>query len=546
MLGYSALFPVITAVILGAIALKQVSPSMIDSIKVQKVDTQVIQTEKAIFEAIQRYITLEGAHPASMTDLTSKNYFPSTANINGFGGNYSFTIDANRGTVTISTEIADAYARNSFINSYKNTFKPVQGTGNYVNTTFVLPTSVMHGNGQFMAGIPVQATAPSAAAHRYWYDTSGTVVVLKMSDGSGWKALPNVTSSGVAATSTGTITDSGTLPTVTAEDGDIRYVYDSETNTIQQYIYYNGSWISDDNMIASNQTTPASTQTGSCHQYFVYIPGSSGVEGAEKGWCVAKYEMTPYDISGWGTTSLGAYDVSTSSTKNVTSKPGQKAIGNVTYNNALDICSNKLVDINGSNISGGTPMKYNVYTKLIQDLSSKSNNWTGGAVGNGYMYRGHSDGTDSSTYVIATGADDSDPYINTGNSASSGTDQARILYTSNGDAIWDLAGNGQEILYEGHSSGNSSFYEYTAVNDNHPFNPKLLTGNAWDSSYGVGLTSKGSITSANLLSSPTYPIWYGGGAGQTTRSGIFASYFTTVSLTTKNAKTTVRCIVPAF
>ena len=41
----------------------------------------------------------------------------------------------------------------------------------------------MHGNGQFMAGIPVQSTAPSASGYKYWYDTSGTQVVLKMSDG---------------------------------------------------------------------------------------------------------------------------------------------------------------------------------------------------------------------------------------------------------------------------------------------------------------------------------------------------------------------------
>ena len=217
-MGLSVLFPIIAAILMLSILGKTVAPSVIQQIKTTKVDAQVIQTEKAIFEAICRYITLEQSNPTTMNDLITKNYFKATDNNNGFGGAFSFSIDSAKGTVTITTDIADATARAAYINSYKNTFRPTQGSGNYVNTTFVIPTSIMHGNGQFMAGIPVQSTAPSASNYKYWYDTSGTEAVLKMSDGSSWKSVASNSSSGggSAPTSLGTITTASSLP-VTAD-----------------------------------------------------------------------------------------------------------------------------------------------------------------------------------------------------------------------------------------------------------------------------------------------------------------------------------------
>ena len=247
-MGYASLFSVIAAMVIAGIALKQVQPSLIEGIRAQKVDSQIIQTEKVIFEAVQRYITLEGSNPPDMATLISKGYFPSVANTNGFGGVYSFVIDSSKGTLTVSTDISDSSARTSFINSYKNTFKPVQGSGNTVSTTFILPTSVMHGNGQFMAGIPIQSTAPSAATYKYWYDTSGTEAILKMSDGTNWKTVASVTSGtstgGTSATSIGTtIGTTSTLSSTTGTTGDVKYVYDAASNTIQQYAYYNSGWV---------------------------------------------------------------------------------------------------------------------------------------------------------------------------------------------------------------------------------------------------------------------------------------------------------------
>lgn len=545
MVGYAGLFSVVAAVVLGSIAIKSVSPSIVDSIKVQKVDSQIIQTQKAIFEAVQRYMTLEGTHPASMNDLIVKNYFPSIANTNGFGGTYSFAIDAAKGTLTISTEIPDAFARSSFINSYKNTFRPVQGAGDYVNTTYVLPTSVIHGNGQFMTGIPVQSTAPNASTNKYWYDTSGTEAILKMSDGSSWKAVASATSSsgGTAPTTISSISSSSsTLPT-SADEGTLKYVYDSQSNTIQQYAYYNGGWV-----LAGGGGNISSSPK--CPSYFALIPGTENIDGASKGWCVAQYEMTPFNTSGW-TVSYNAYNYQdayqTDSSKNVTSRPGYSPINYVSHNNARAMCANRLVDANGTTISGGLPMKYSVYTKLVQDLSLNPNNWSGGAVGSGYVYSGHND--NSPANALTTGMTNTDPYINTGNSSSSGPNQKRILYTSEGDAIWDLAGNLWEQMYEGQNiGGTSTWAEYTAVNDTHPFDPKYITGYAWNSTQGIGKTiyennaaTINSITSA----SPSYWLLVGGYWNDGSGTGLFASYWHATSLSYRGLNVGVRCIVPA-
>ena len=47
----------------------------------------------------------------------------------------------------------------------------------------------MHGNALLMTGIPIQATPPDSNSNKYWYDTSGSKVVLKIYDGASWKEI---------------------------------------------------------------------------------------------------------------------------------------------------------------------------------------------------------------------------------------------------------------------------------------------------------------------------------------------------------------------
>ena len=95
-----------------------------------------------------------------------------------------------------------------------------------------------------MTGIPVQATPPTDTSLKYWYDTSGKEVALRMYDPNSktWKKVAGTSGSG--SISEGALVDASgnnftkdTLPTTNAEVGEIKYAYDSITNSIQEYVY---------------------------------------------------------------------------------------------------------------------------------------------------------------------------------------------------------------------------------------------------------------------------------------------------------------------
>ena len=74
---------------------------------------------------------------------------------------------------------------------------------------------------------------------------------------------------------------------------------------------------------------------------------------------------------------------------------------------------------------------------IAQNVLGVSSNWSGGAVGSGYIYSGHNDG--SPWNALAADADDNNGYYGTGNVATSS--QRRTLTLSNGEVIWDFAGD---------------------------------------------------------------------------------------------------------
>lgn len=194
-----------------------------------------VQTE-AIYNAVVNYISKNGTAPSSMADLTNNGFLPSTATSNGDGGTYSFVVDQTLGTVAISTTFSTQAIMQSHLANYKNSIKPVNTTGNTVVTTYVLPSSV----GQFFLQAYTGPTAPSSSQYSRWYDTSGSTVVLKLYDSASgtWKATSTTTASSV-----GTIYSSPTaLYSTVGTSGEIRYAYDTTSNALQSYTYYNGAW----------------------------------------------------------------------------------------------------------------------------------------------------------------------------------------------------------------------------------------------------------------------------------------------------------------
>ena len=75
---------------------------------------------------------------------------------------------------------------------------------------------------------------------------------------------------------------------------------------------------------------------------------------------------------------------------------------------------------------------------IAHNLVNVPSNWSSGVVGTGYIFVGHSD--TSPAYSLNAGAD-TNGYLNTGSSAGN---QRRTLSLSNGEVIWDFAGNVNE------------------------------------------------------------------------------------------------------
>ncbi len=139
---------------------------------------------------------------------------------------------------------------------------------------------------------------------------------------------------------------------------------------------------------------------------------------------------------------------------------------------------------------------------IAQNVLNVASNWDNGAgvhtVGTGYIYSGHNDSTPANAIEATT--NDSDGYYLTGNVAPS--TQKRTLTLSNGEVIWDLAGNVYEwttgtvqspTVQPGVTGGGYAMREWTAITNPGTVSPNpspATTGIAgsgtWGSSYGIG------------------------------------------------------------
>lgn len=189
-MGMNTILTLIVGIVMTTMVGTQVAPSIIEQIKVKKIEVQTINNQEVIFEAIKRYTTMKQVAPTSIAQLISANYIDAKVNDNGFGGTYTINVDKALGVATITTTIADPKAQEAFLNSFTGTSKPTRvGTTNNFQTKFVLPNEVMHGNALLMTGIPIQATSPDSNINKYWYDTSSGKATLKLYDGTKWVKL---------------------------------------------------------------------------------------------------------------------------------------------------------------------------------------------------------------------------------------------------------------------------------------------------------------------------------------------------------------------
>ena len=137
------------------------------------------------------------------------------------------------------------------------------------------------------------------------------------------------------------------------------------------------------------------------------------------------------------------------------------------------------------------------YLTIAQNVLGVASNWSGGAVGSGFIYSGHNDNVPAN--ALAADPSDANGYAGTGNSSPS--NQRRTLTLSNGEVIWDLSGNVVEWTSATSTTGQPgitgepgyAWKEWTAVTapgslsaNPSPSGTNLTGASTWNSGKGVG------------------------------------------------------------
>ena len=203
-----------------------------------------------------------------------------------------------------------------------------------------------------------------------------------------------------------------------------------------------------------------------CPAGFIVVPGSSTYSTSD--FCTMKYEA-----------------------KNVGSVATSQASGTPW----VSISQPNAITTSQAACSGCHLITEAEWLTIAQNVLSVPSNWSSGTVGTGYIYFGHNDNAPAGALAASS---DSDGYAGTGNSSGN---QRRTLTLTNGEVIWDMAGNvldwtaGTSTTGQPGITGEAGYAwkEWTAVttNGSNPANPSPagtnLTGaSGWNSGNGVG------------------------------------------------------------
>lgn len=201
----------------------------------------------------------------------------------------------------------------------------------------------------------------------------------------------------------------------------------------------------------ANFNEPISCPTG-------FIPVSGNIEFNQPGFCIMKYEAKV--AGGAANSSYNSHNYSTGET--IVSNAADVPVVNLSQTQAIAACK--------SMGAGYHLVTNNEWMTLARNTESVGSNWSSGIVGSGYMYSGHNDQSPYGT--LAASVDDTQGYINTGDTASasdgsygnysSDVEQAyrgqrRTLKLSNEKVIWDLAGDAWEHVNKANTLNGSNF-----------------------------------------------------------------------------------------
>ena len=192
---------------------------------------------------------------------------------------------------------------------------------------------------------------------------------------------------------------------------------------------------------ASNGSTTyrisSSSTPTNCPDGFIAVPGSATYGTSD--FCVMKYNAKADNGSGVGDTSqttgsntwpANTYPISAS--RKLVSTAAGYPVANISQTTAITAASSYV-----NNCTGCHLITEAEFLTIVQNVLNNPVNWSGGAVGSGFIYSGHNDNVPATALEAST--DDSNGYYGTGNVSPS--NQKRTLTLSNGEVIWDLAGN---------------------------------------------------------------------------------------------------------
>jgi hypothetical protein len=260
--------------------------------------------------------------------------------------------------------------------------------------------------------------------------------------------------------------------------------------------------LSDSNNVNLAVTTLSAPPVISCPSGYIPVPANSSV-GTTSGFCVMKYE---------------AKNVAGVATSQATLTPWV----NISHDDAKAACSALGADYDI--ISNAEWMT------VAREIEKTPSNWTGGAVGSGSLYIGHSDNNPAAALAVS---DVTNPYVGTGNTSSqglgNGKEQRRTHELSNGEVIWDFAGNLLERvdwspwgLMNTVSTTNCPSYGGELLTSNctdispekiFPANPSGVASVDYNTRYGVGYAYLGPTASS--------VVTRGGFWGNFDQSGVF-------------------------
>jgi prepilin-type N-terminal cleavage/methylation domain-containing protein len=263
--------------------------------------------------------------------------------------------------------------------------------------------------------------------------------------------------------------------------------------------------------------------TTNCPAGYIPVPGNS-IYGTSD-FCVMKYEAKT------GSSTLAA----------TTQASGLPQV-NITQNNAITSCN-----LNNTGGSTGYGLITNAeWMTIARNIEAQGVNWTGGTVGTGGLWRGHSDGTPAN--ALAASADDNLGYEGTGNASPSIEKRTHTL--SNGAVIWDLSGNVWEWtsdtiqgLNKPNTSSGFLWQNWSSISNFGSLSYDLTRPSdpTWDTTTGSN-ENVGQYYAGTVTGTTTFAFLRGGFWADNIIAGVF-TLFLNLTPSASNSNYGFRCVV---